>query len=61
MQGFISKVPQHTRVNIFDGGHQIITHAALNWLKAQRKGNYCLKPLNISKTSATQSNHQSGL
>ena len=31
------KTTDHTRVNIFQGGHEIITHAALNWLKEQRK------------------------
>jgi pimeloyl-ACP methyl ester carboxylesterase len=31
------KITEHTRVNIFQGGHEIIPHAALNWLKEQRK------------------------
>ena len=31
------KTTDHTRVNIFQGGHEIIPHAALNWLKEQRK------------------------
>lgn len=29
---------QNTRITIFDGGHEIIHLAALNWLAAQRKG-----------------------
>jgi len=31
------KTTDHTRVNIFQGGHEIIPRAALNWLKEQTK------------------------
>jgi hypothetical protein len=29
---------QHPRVTIFEGGHEIVHQAALNWLAKQRKG-----------------------
>lgn len=29
---------ENTRVTVFEGGHEIVHHAALNWLAAQRKG-----------------------
>jgi lysophospholipase L1-like esterase/dienelactone hydrolase len=32
------KVSGHTRVTLFQGGHEIIHQAALNWLAEQRKG-----------------------
>ena len=32
------KTHENTRVTLFEGGHEIIHHAALNWLAAQRKG-----------------------
>jgi len=32
------KVSGNTRVSIFQGGHEIVHRAALNWLAAQRKG-----------------------
>ena len=32
------KTIENTRVTIFDGGHEIIHSAALNWLAVQRKG-----------------------
>ena len=32
------KTCQNTRITIFEGGHEILHHAALNWLAAQRKG-----------------------
>ena len=33
------KINDNTRVTIFNGGHEIIHVAALNWLAAQRRGN----------------------
>ncbi len=36
------KVSGNTRITIFDGGHEVIHLAALNWLAAQQKG----KPVN---------------
>ena len=41
------KVLMNTRVTIFQGGHDIIYHAALNWLAQQRKG----KPANWNVTA----------
>lgn len=32
------KIHNQTRLTIFEGGHEIIHHAALNWLAHQRKG-----------------------
>ena len=32
------KTYKNTRVSIFQGGHEIIYNAALNWLASQRKG-----------------------
>ena len=32
------KTHGNTRVTIFEGGHEILHEAALNWLAAQRKG-----------------------
>ncbi len=37
-QPVFRKVSSNTRVTIFDGRHEIIHNAALNWLAAQRKG-----------------------
>lgn len=51
----------NTRVTIFQGGHEIVHSAALNWLAAQRKG----KPANwnppkISELKATEAERASG-
>ncbi len=43
------KTSGNSRVTIFQGGHQIIHQAALNWLAAQRKGH----PANWSPTKVT--------
>ena len=32
------KTAGHTRVTIFEGGHELVHQAALNWLALQRKG-----------------------
>lgn len=47
------KAHGNTRVTIFQGGHEIIHNAALNWLAAQKKG----QPVNWNppKTGAVQS------
>lgn len=37
-QPVFRKTAENTRITIFDGGHQIVHNAALNWLAAQRKG-----------------------
>ena len=37
-QPIFRKTHRNTRVTIFEGGHEIIHHAALNWLAAQKKG-----------------------
>ncbi len=37
-QPVFRRVSQNTRVTIFQSGHDIVHHAALNWLAAQRKG-----------------------
>jgi dienelactone hydrolase len=54
-------VKDNTRVTIFDGGHEIIHEAALNWLAAQRKG----KPVNwnppkVGGLKASETDTQSG-
>jgi len=41
------RTSEHTRVTIFQGGHEIIHEAALNWLAKQRKG----KPANWNVTA----------
>ncbi len=51
----------NTRLTIFDGGHEIVHEAALNWLAAQRKG----QPVNwdppkIAELKATDADKQSG-
>jgi hypothetical protein len=47
------KTHGNTRVTIFEGGHEILQEAALNWLAAQRKG----KPAdwNPAKTATLKS------
>lgn len=54
-------VKDNTRVTIFDGGHEIVHEAALNWLAAQRKG----QPVNwdpprVGSLNASESDTQSG-
>ena len=52
----------HSRINIFQGGHEIIPHAALNWLKEQRKNNDAVwQSKHIHTLRSSQKNHPSGL
>lgn len=44
------KVSQNVRVTIFDGGHEIIPLAALNWLAQQRKGSPAVWNINSPVT-----------
>lgn len=37
-QPLFRMIHQNTRLTLFDGGHEIVHVAALNWLSAQRKG-----------------------
>ena len=56
------KQTQHTRVNIFKGGHEIISHAALNWLKEQKKAQEAIWiPSSIYSLSQSINKHKSGL
>ena len=51
----------NARVTIFQGGHEIIHEAALNWLAAQRKGQAAnWKPEKTATLRATESDTQSG-
>jgi alpha-beta hydrolase superfamily lysophospholipase len=53
---------KHTRVNIFKGGHEIIPHVALNWLKDQRKAKPAVwQPTSIFTLSKSTNKHESGL
>ena len=36
------KASENTRITIFQGGHEIVQRAALNWLAKQRKGSPAL-------------------
>jgi pimeloyl-ACP methyl ester carboxylesterase len=52
----------HARINIFQGGHEIIPHAALNWLKEQRKNKDAVwQSKHIHTLRSSQKNHPSGL
>lgn len=51
----------NTRVTIFQGGHEIVHEAALNWLAAQRKGQPAnWNPPKIAELRATEADKQSG-
>ncbi|MCB1232835.1 MAG: prolyl oligopeptidase family serine peptidase [Verrucomicrobiae bacterium] len=51
----------NTRVTIFDGGHEIVHEAALNWLAAQRKGQPVnWNPPKIAELKASDAEKQSG-
>ncbi|MCB1090874.1 MAG: prolyl oligopeptidase family serine peptidase [Verrucomicrobiae bacterium] len=51
----------NTRVTIFEGGHEIIHEAALNWLAAQRKGQPAnWHPSKIGTLQASDADTQSG-
>jgi len=51
----------NTRVTIFQGGHEIIHEAALNWLAAQRKGQPAnWNPPKTATLKTTASEHESG-
>lgn len=51
----------NTRVTIFQGGHEIIHEAALNWLAAQRKGQPAnWNPPKTAALRATEADTQSG-
>jgi pimeloyl-ACP methyl ester carboxylesterase len=48
----------NTRVTIFQGGHEVIHHAALNWLAQQRRGtpaNWNVKAVDALKTNGNES------
>ena len=51
----------NTRVTIFEGGHEILHEAALNWLAAQRKGQPAQwQPKRIHRLDVKASEKQSG-
>jgi dienelactone hydrolase len=51
----------NTRVTIFQGGHEIIHEAALNWLAAQRKGQPAnWNPPKIATLKTTETERESG-
>lgn len=51
----------NTRLTIFDGGHEIVHEAALNWLAAQRKGEPVnWNPPKSASLDSTDSDTQSG-
>jgi len=57
-QVIFRKVYQNTRVSIFQGGHEIIHNAALNWLAQQRKdkpANWHVTTEHALKTEANES------
>ena len=50
-----------TRLTIFQGGHEIVHHAALNWLSAQAKGqNVTWKPKQQFRLESTSDSTKSG-
>ncbi|MBL9153391.1 MAG: prolyl oligopeptidase family serine peptidase [Verrucomicrobiales bacterium] len=54
-------VQDNTRVTIFDGGHEIVHLAALNWLAAQRKGQPAnWQPPQVGDLKASEADTQSG-
>ncbi len=57
----LRSVHKNTRVTIFDGGHEIIHLAALNWLAAQRKGQPAdWNPPKVSDLKTSEKDSQSG-
>lgn len=55
------RVSGNTRVTIFNGGHEIIHNAALNWLAAQRKGKAAVwEVTDISTVKASRQDADSG-
>jgi len=55
------KTHGNTRVTIFQGGHEIIHNAALNWLAAQKKGQAVnWNPPKIGEVKSTEADRESG-
>ncbi len=55
------KTHGNTRITIFQGGHEIVHEAALNWLAAQRKGQPAnWNPPKVGELKATDADKQSG-
>lgn len=55
------KTERNTRVTIFEGGHEILQEAALNWLAAQRKGQPAIwNPAKTASLRSSQSDRESG-
>ena len=55
------KTHGNTRVTIFEGGHEILHEAALNWLAAQRKGQPAnWNPTKTATLRATAADRESG-
>lgn len=55
------KVHGNTRVTIFEGGHEILHEAALNWLAAQRKGAPVVwSPPKTASLESTAADRESG-
>jgi hypothetical protein len=60
-QPVFRRTHENTRVTIFDGGHEIIHLAALNWLAAQRKGQPAnWNPPKVADLKTTDKDTQSG-
>jgi pimeloyl-ACP methyl ester carboxylesterase len=55
------KTHGNTRITIFQGGHEIVHEAALNWLAAQQKGQPAnWNPPKVASLKATNADKQSG-
>lgn len=55
------KTHGNTRVTVFQGGHEILHEAALNWLAAQRKGRPAnWNPPKVASLKATAADRESG-
>lgn len=60
-QPVFRRTHENTRVTIFDGGHEIIHLAALNWLAAQREGQPAnWNPPKVADLKTTDKDTQSG-
>lgn len=60
-QPLFRRTHENTRVTIFDGGHEIVHLAALNWLAAQRKGQPAnWDPPKVSDLKTSDEDTQSG-
>ncbi len=60
-QPLLRKTHDNTRITIFDGGHEIIHEAALNWLAAQRKDKPAVWDLkDVVKISTKAKDSESG-